>query len=186
MTLRPWLAVLLVCTACHGCNKSGGSASLAAPPGVTPSTLTITSRSFPSGGTIPIDFTCDGADRSPQLTWSAPPRGTQSFAIIASDPDAQSGDFTHWVAFNLPGDTLSLPESADLAAIGAAAGLNDFKQAAYGGPCPPKYEIHHYAFRVFALDTRIDVPPGSSRESVESAMNGHVLGHGTLVGTFSH
>jgi Raf kinase inhibitor-like YbhB/YbcL family protein len=153
---------------------------------MTAAALTVTSRSFVSGGAIPVDFTCDGANRSPQLTWSAPPHGTKAFAVVVDDPDAPSGDFTHWVLYNVPGDALSIAEAADAQALGAVAGANGFGQAGYGGPCPPKYEIHHYVFQVYALDTKVDVPPGASREAVETAMSGHVLGEGSLVGLFSH
>ena len=169
---------------CHGCKSGGPHPS--PPPGMTAATLTVTSRSFASGGTIPVDLTCDGANRSPQLTWSAPPAGTKAFALVADDPDAQSGDFTHWVLFNLPGDALTLAEAVDPTSLGATAGVNGFGQPGYGGPCPPKYEIHHYVFQLYALDAKVDAPAGATRETVEAAMSGHVLGEGTLVGTFSH
>jgi Raf kinase inhibitor-like YbhB/YbcL family protein len=148
--------------------------------------LTVTSRSFASGASIPVDLTCDGANRSPQLTWSAPPSGTRAFAVIVDDPDAPSGDFTHWVVVNVPGDALSLPEAADVAAAGATVGMNGFGQASYGGPCPPRLEIHHYRFIVYALNAKLDVPQGVSREVAEGAMSGHLLAVGSLIGTFSH
>jgi Raf kinase inhibitor-like YbhB/YbcL family protein len=176
--------VLALCVSCHGCKSGGPHPS--PPPGVKAATLTVTSRSFASGGAIPVDLTCDGANRSPQLTWSAPPQGTQTFAIIANDPDAPSGDFTHWVLFNVAGDALSVAEGVDPATLGAAAGSNGFNQQGYGGPCPPKYEIHHYVFQVYALDSKIAAPAGATREAVEAALSGHVLGEGSLVGTFSH
>ncbi len=130
-------AVLLLGVSCNAC-QSGGGGHPSAPPGMTVGKLTVTSRSFAEGGAIPVDMTCDGANRSPQLTWSAPPAGTQAFAVIVDDPDAPGGDFTHWVVFNLPGDALALPEAADVSQLGASVGLNGFNQAAYGGPCPPE------------------------------------------------
>jgi Raf kinase inhibitor-like YbhB/YbcL family protein len=178
------LASLTLGLSCHSCKAD--SVHPSPPPGVTAASLTVTSRSFASGGAIPVDLTCDGANRSPQLTWSAPPAGTKSFAVVAHDPDAQSGDFTHWVLFNVPGDALNLAEAVDTGALGATNGSNDFKQTGYGGPCPPKYEIHHYVFELYAVDTKIGVPAGASREAVETALSGHVLGEGSLVGTFSH
>jgi Raf kinase inhibitor-like YbhB/YbcL family protein len=178
------LLLILSAVSCHAC-KSGGPHP-APPPGVKAAALTVTSKSFASGGTIPVDLTCDGANRSPQITWSAPPQGTKAFALIADDPDAPSGDFTHWVLFNVPADALSFAEGADPTQLGATAGVNGFGQPGYGGPCPPKYEIHHYVFQVYALDSKIDAPAGATREVVESAISGHVLGEGSLVGTFSH
>ena len=167
------------------CRGSGGGEVLA-PPGTTMETLAVTSRSFPSNGDIPVDYTCDGADRSPQLTWSAPPPGTKSFAVVVEDPDASSGSFTQWIAYNISADTRALPEAADPATLGGASGLNDFKRPGYGGPCPPQLEIHHYAFRVFALNAQLDAGAEPNRDAMDAAMSGHVLAVGTLVGSFSH
>jgi Raf kinase inhibitor-like YbhB/YbcL family protein len=148
--------------------------------------LTVTSRSFPSSGTIPVDNTCDGADKSPQLTWSAPPKDTHAFAILVDDPDAPGGDFTHWIAYDLRSDLLSLPEGADAADYGGFSGQNGFDRFGYAGPCPPKGEIHRYFFHVFALSEPLNVKPGSTRDVVERAMSGRVLAEGALLGTFSH
>jgi Raf kinase inhibitor-like YbhB/YbcL family protein len=181
-----WSLLAVVLVTCAGC-KSGPALVPSPPPGVTLATLTVTSKSFPVNGPIPIDHSCDGADRSPQLTWSAPPAGTKSFAIVVDDPDAQgSAPFTHWIAFDVGGDVLALPEGADLATLGASAGTNDFKRPGWGGPCPPKMEIHHYHFRVYALDTRLTIAEEVTRGTIDAALNGHVLAEGTLVGTFSH
>ena len=134
----------------------GAGTEALAPAGKTMETIAVTSRSFPSGGRIPVDYTCDGANRSPGLTWSAPPAGTQTFAIIVEDPEAPGGTFTHWIAYELGADARSLPEGVDLASAGGAAGLNDFKRPGYAGPCPPQFEVHHYSFRVFALDAHLN------------------------------
>ena len=148
--------------------------------------LAVTSRSFPSGGTIPVDYTCDGADRSPQLTWSAPPAGTKSIAIIVDDPDAPGGDFTHWIVFDVRPDALGVTEGADPAELGASVGLNGFNRAGYSGPCPPRSELHRYYFRVFALDEPLGLRLEPMREAVDTAMSGHVLAEGALGATFSH
>jgi Raf kinase inhibitor-like YbhB/YbcL family protein len=184
--MNSWVAGLLVLcnAACHGCESSGGQPSPAS--GVAIGSLAVTSRAFASGGAIPIDLTCDGADRSPALTWSAPPPAAQSFAIVADDPDAPGGTYAHWVAYNLRADAHELPEGADPAQLAFSVGTNDFNRPGYGGPCPPHGEMHHYAFRVYALDTTLDVAPGASRGAVLRAMNGHVLAEGVLVGVFSH
>ena len=175
------LGFLIALTAC----RSGGGEALS-PPGVTMASLTVTSRSFASNGEIPVDYTCDGANRSPQLTWSAPPPGTKSFAIVVEDPDAPSGAFTQWIVYNINADTRALPEGVDAATVGGSSGLNDFKRPGYGGPCPPQLEMHHYAFRVFALNSQLGEGPELDRDSFEAAMSGHVLAAGTLVGSFSH
>jgi len=153
---------------------------------VTLSSLTVTSKSFPSGGTVPVDYTCDGADRSPQLTWSAPPPGTKSLAIVTDDPDAPGGDFTHWIVFDLRPDALAIPEGGDPTELGGVLGLNGFNRIGYSGPCPPRMEIHHYFFRVFALDAPLSAKPGANRDTIDAAMSSHVLAEGALMGTFSH
>jgi hypothetical protein len=164
----------------------GAGTEALAPPGKVMETMAVTSRSFSAGGPIPVDSTCDGANRSPALTWSAPPAGTQSFAVVVEDPDAPGGTFTHWIAYAIGADARSLPEGVDLASVGGAAGLNDFKRPGYAGPCPPQFEIHHYVFRVFALDARVNPGPEPSRDGIDAALRGHVLATGTLVGEFSH
>jgi Raf kinase inhibitor-like YbhB/YbcL family protein len=166
-----------------GC-KSTSSTAPAPPPGVIVAHLAVTSGPIASGGAVPVDFTCDGANRSPPLTFSAPPRGTASLAIVFDDPDASG--FTHWTVYNLPPETLTLPEAVDLSAIGALAGVNDFHRPGYAGPCPPRFEEHHYSIRVYALDARLDLPAEASRASVDAAMNGHVLAQGSLSAQFSH
>jgi Raf kinase inhibitor-like YbhB/YbcL family protein len=147
--------------------------------------LAVTSSSFPSNGAIPIDETCDGANRSPQLSWSAPPAGTQTFAIVADDPDAPSGTFTHWIAYNLSADLRAMPEGADPSSGGGATGTNDFGHPAYEGPCPPRGQMHRYFFHVFALNARVDPPPLPARDAIVSAMSGHVLAEGALMGVYS-
>jgi Raf kinase inhibitor-like YbhB/YbcL family protein len=185
-----WIAsaplLVALCAAGSGCHSASSTGLPSAPPGVTSQRLTVTSKSFSSNGTIPVDYTCDGADRSPQLTWSAPPPGTKSFAIVTDDPDAPGGDFFHWVVFNVRADATSVPEASDFADLGGVSAVNGFGRPGYNGPCPPKFELHSYVFRVFALDAEIAVRPGATADDVEAAMNGHVLGMGALVGTFSH
>ncbi|HEX3771388.1 MAG TPA: YbhB/YbcL family Raf kinase inhibitor-like protein [Polyangiaceae bacterium] len=184
MKTRAILA-LIACAGClGGCGAEGGG-SLAAP-GAGLQSMTVTSRSFPSGGQIPVDFTCDGADRSPALTWSAPPAGTQSFAVVMEDPDAPSGTFTHWIALDISGDTRTMAEAIDVATLGGRVGTNDFKRPGYSGPCPPHREVHRYLFRVYALNAPLTSGPEPSRETFDAALRGRVLGAGVLVGEFSH
>ncbi|HEY8039041.1 MAG TPA: YbhB/YbcL family Raf kinase inhibitor-like protein [Polyangiaceae bacterium] len=175
---------LLLAVAFVGCNAS--ETHPGTPAGVTLQRLTVTSKTFPSNGAIPVDSTCDGADRSPQLTWSAPPQGTAGFAIVADDPDAPGGDFTHWIVSNVRGDVRALPEGGDPAEVGATVGTNGFNRPGYSGPCPPRMEQHRYYFRVYALDAAIDPKAGSTREGLDAAMSGHVLAEGAVMGTFAH
>ena len=189
--LRSQLALLLLAlpsaVMVAGCKGGGaGSIVVTGPPGVAIQRLAVTSRSFASDGAIPVDYTCDGADRSPQLTWSAAPSGTKSFAIVAVDPDAVGGEFVHWVLFNVHGDATSLPDGSDGSDLGGVSGINGFGRPGYNGPCPPKFELHSYAFRVYAVDGLVPPRSGMTADDLLETINGHVLAEGTLVGTFSH
>ncbi len=148
----------------------------------------IGSDTFADGGEIPREHTCDGADRSPRLRWETTPEGTQSLALIMHDPDAPSGDYTHWVLYDITPQTSELdpaaPPSAELP-TGARQGRNDFGRLGYGGPCPPPGPAHHYVFDLYALDAPLGLPPGASRADVERAMRGHVLAHAALTGTYA-
>lgn len=149
--------------------------------------LTITSSSFADGGTIPSKFTCDGGDVSPQLTVSAPPSSAKSLALIVEDPDAPAGSFVHWVAFNLPSTLRDLPEGASARPEnmqGAMQGRNDFDKTGYGGPCPPGNTPHHYIFRIYALDSILQLPEGATKIDLARAARGHVLAEGKLVGLY--
>jgi Raf kinase inhibitor-like YbhB/YbcL family protein len=142
--------------------------------------LLVTSTAFPGNGPIPSEYTCDGPDISPQLSWSRVPPATQSIAIVVDDPDAPGGTYTHWVVTGIPPTTTSLPKAARLPA-GAMAAKNDKGLAAYSGPCPPSGR-HHYRFRVYALDMKL--PKATGRAELLDAMQGHVVASGQLVGTY--
>lgn len=149
--------------------------------------MEITSTSFKEGGDIPKQYTCDGADISPPLAWNGYPAGTKSFAIICDDPDAPRGTWVHWVLYDLPPGASYLPERAPAdktLANGARQGANDFGKIGYGGPCPPG-GTHRYFFKVYALDTMLDLPPGATKPDVEKAMRTHVLAQGQLMGHYS-
>jgi len=149
--------------------------------------LTVSSPSFQNGGEIPKKFTCTDADVSPALEWNAGPAGTQSLALIADDPDAPVGTWTHWVLFDLPAQTKSLPENIskqDQLANGARQGRNDFRKIGYGGPCPPAGKPHRYFFKLYALDKKLDLKAGASRQELEQAMQGHIVAQGELMGKF--
>ena len=149
--------------------------------------LSISSPVFQEGEGIPAKYSCEGQDISPPLAWGEPPAGTNSFALIVDDPDAPGRVFTHWVLFNLPADSRELPEAVPNQpqfSSGALQGKNDFDKTGYGGPCPPPGHPHRYQFTLYALDQLLDLKSGASKQQVLEAMQGHILGHGQLTGTY--
>jgi len=150
-------------------------------------TLTVRSTAFENGQMIPRKYTADGPDVSPPLEWSDVPTGTASIALICDDPDAPMGTWVHWVLYNLPPETRSLPESippTETLDNGAAQGTTDFGRIGYGGPAPPS-GVHRYFFRVYAVDMVLDLPPGATRHELDRAMEGHILAQGELMGRYS-
>ena len=149
--------------------------------------LTLSSSAFKPGGEIPRQYTCEGADQSPALTWSGAPAGTKSFALIADDPDAPVGTWVHWVAYDLPGDATGLPQGVpakETLAGNGRQGVNDFRKVGYGGPCPPPGKAHRYFFRLYALDAPTNLPARATKAEVLRAIEGHVLAQAELMGTY--
>ena len=144
--------------------------------------MQLSSSAFKEGDTIPKQHTGDGKDTSPPLAWTGAPQGTKSFAVICDDPDAPRGTWVHWVLFNLPADTRELKEGAE--PKGATQGKNDFGNFGYGGPAPPKGNPHRYFFKLYALDTMLDLPAGATKAQLVAAMKGHVLAEGQLMGKY--
>ncbi|MBL7065622.1 MAG: YbhB/YbcL family Raf kinase inhibitor-like protein [Anaerolineae bacterium] len=147
----------------------------------------LTSPAFAHGEPIPHQYTCDGEDISPPLRWSDPPQGAQSLALIADDPDAPVGTWVHWVLYNLPAETRGLPEDvppdADLP-DGSRHGRNSWRRLGYGGPCPPG-GTHRYFFKLYALDTVLDLAPGASKKQLLQTIEGHVLAQAELMGVYA-
>ena len=149
--------------------------------------LDIKSTAFGEGNSIPKQYTCDGADISPQLSWSQPPEGTGSMVLICDDPDAPMGTWVHWVLYGLSPDTLEISENIpdDKEVLGGAKhGVNDFHKYGYGGPCPPG-GTRRYFFKLYAVDTVVDLDPGATKDEVLDAIKGHVLAQGQLMGRYS-
>lgn len=152
--------------------------------------LTLTSADFPAGGSIPAIFTCDGANKSPALSWSDIPADTKSLAFILDDPDAPDPaapkrTWVHWVLYNIPPQTNRLHagvRDAELPA-GTQAGLNDWKNTHYGGPCPP-IGRHRYVHKLYALDVVLPDLGNPTKAQLEQAMQGHVKAQAELVGTY--
>ncbi len=149
--------------------------------------LTITSPAIRDGGRIPITFTCHGSDKSPPLAWSGIPQGTRSLALIVQDPDAPDGVFIHWVAFNIPANSKGLdsgiPDRTEIPS-GGMQGKNSFGRTGYGGPCPPSGRVHHYHFRLFALDETLPAGSDMTADKLQELMNGHVKAEAEFVGIF--
>jgi Raf kinase inhibitor-like YbhB/YbcL family protein len=159
------------------------------PPGSAAMAMTITSPAFEQEGQVPSKYTCEGDDISPPLAWDGVPGGTKSLVLIIDDPDAPDPKapqlvWVHWVVYNMPPDTKSLPENASKAGLpqGAALGVNDFKKTNYGGPCPPVGR-HRYFHKLYALDITLDLRKATKPE-IELAMKGHVLADAELIGTY--
>jgi len=172
---------LLLCCSC----KDGEQADSGAV-GDQKMDIKVTSTAFEQGGLIPPKYTCDGADVSPPLQWDAVPEGTKSIALISDDPDAPMGTWVHWVMFNLPAETKELAENIPpdkTLPSGARQGTTDFGRIGYGGPCPPS-GTHRYFFKIYALDTEIDLPAGADKPQLLKAMEGHIIGQGQLVGKY--
>jgi Raf kinase inhibitor-like YbhB/YbcL family protein len=143
------------------------------------STMILTSPAFADGEEIPPEYTCDGADGSPELAIAEIPAGTASLALIMDDPDAPRGTWDHWVAYDIEPVT-SIP--ADVETLGTG-GLNSWGRTGYGGPCPPS-GTHHYNFRLYALDSSLGLPAGLTKDALLAAMEGHVLAVAHLTGLY--
>lgn len=147
----------------------------------------LRSDAFAQEGSIPQKYTCDGQDVSPPLSWSDPPEGTQSFALVCDDPDAPAGTWIHWVLFNIPADKRSLAEAVPKQAKlpdGSVHGKNSWKRTDYGGPCPPS-GTHRYFFKLYALDTKLTLKAGATKKKALKAMEGHILDQTELMGKYS-
>lgn len=149
--------------------------------------IDVSSKAFDQGGMIPKKFTCSGANISPPIRWTGVPGGTKSFALICNDPDAPSGNWIHWIVYNIPPDMRSLPGAYTKQARqkdGTMQAKNSFNMPGYGGPCPPS-GTHRYFFSVYALDTVLDIDPDRANYmQIVSAMQKHILGFGQTMGKF--
>jgi Raf kinase inhibitor-like YbhB/YbcL family protein len=152
--------------------------------------MKLLSGAFAEGGEIPRRFTCEGENLSPPLAIQEVPSGTKSLALIVDDPDAPDPKaprvrWVHWVVYNLPPDTRSLPEAVKAVDLpkGAVEGLNDWKRPGYGGPCPP-IGRHRYVHALYALDKVLPAQGALSRDALLQAMEGHLLAKAELTGTY--
>ena len=204
---------ILLCflfTLISGCTSAATQASpaaqpIATPPVEKPTTLspdstpttaapiiepfTVKGPVLEAENMIPTKYSCNGKDISLPLAWGEPPEGTKSFTLIMDDPDARAVAgfvWIHWVVFNLPPQTRNLPEDLPKTGTlpdGSIQGKNSFGRIGYGGPCPPS-GLHHYVFKLYALDTLLNAAPGATSGAITLKMNGHILAQTELVTTF--
>jgi Raf kinase inhibitor-like YbhB/YbcL family protein len=147
----------------------------------------LASEAFAAEEAIPSRYSCDGEDISPALSWHGTPEGTQSFALIFDDPDAPVGTWVHWVLFNIPAEASGLPEGIapeSTLADGSVHGVNSWSSIGYGGPCPPG-GTHRYFFKLYALDTMLDLAEGASKDQLLAAMEDNTLAEIQLMGTYT-
>jgi Raf kinase inhibitor-like YbhB/YbcL family protein len=152
--------------------------------------LVLTSSAFTHQGSIPQQYTCQGRDVSPPLSWSGPPDGTKGFVLIVDDPDAPDPaapkrTWVHWVLYDIPSTVSGLPEAVTSAKLppGTREGTNDWNRTGYGGPCPPVGR-HRYFHKLYALDVELPDLGAAPKGEVEKAMEGHVLAKAELIGTY--
>jgi Raf kinase inhibitor-like YbhB/YbcL family protein len=174
--MRKSLAILLFAALLvSGCTAGGPQET------IDMATLKLSSPAFSDKGTIPVDYSCQGLDMSPPLNIAGIPLHARSLALVMDDPDATMGTWVHWVVFNISSRTESIPEGSPPAE--ALVGRNSWGNNSYGGPCPPS-GTHRYLFKLYALDTMLDLKSSATRSDVEKAMEGHVLAQTTLVGLY--
>jgi|ERR1051326_7615432 Raf kinase inhibitor-like YbhB/YbcL family protein len=154
------------------------------------SELKLTSAGFAHNQPIPKKYSSEANDLAPPLQWEGAPVEAKSFALTCDDPDAPVGTFAHWVLYGIPASITALPEALPKTETvptlgGAKQGINDFGRIGWGGPCPPRgHGVHHYHFKLYALETELNLPPKATKRKLEEAMKGHILVQAELVGTY--
>lgn len=144
-------------------------------------TMKVSSPAFEEGGAIPSEYTCDGADVSPSLTFRNISKNAKSLALIMDDPDAPMGTWVHWLVWNIPPNSTGFSKGENITYL---LGTNDFGTLNYGGPCPPS-GTHRYFFKLYALDTMLELKKGANKRQLEEAMSGHIIEEAQLMGTYS-
>ena len=142
--------------------------------------MKLTSPAFTHNGAIPSEYTCDGSDLSPPLEISDVPSNAKSLVLINDDPDAPVGTWDHWIVFNIPSSIEDIPKGTEPK---GTAGRNSWGRTGYGGPCPPS-GTHRYFFKLYALDTELNLQEGATKKDLERAMQGHIIAQAELMGTY--
>ena len=149
--------------------------------------MTLTSTAFSAGSPVPVKFTGQGVDISPDLLWSGAPTATRSYVLVCEDPDAPGGTWIHWTMWNIPASVTNLPAGVArdrLLKDGSVQGVTSSGSHGYEGPMPPKGPAHHYYFRIYALNTTLTLDDSTTRQQLGAAMAGHVLSQAELMGTY--
>lgn len=181
MISRKWILVITLILICFYQDKNQSTAQVKGG-----KKMEINSPAFEAGGLIPPQYTCDGQNISPPMSWTNVPAHTKSLALICDDPDAPVGTWVHWVIFNLPADLKELPENTPPQKTlqnGAKQGKNDFRKIGYGGPCPPS-GTHRYFFELYALNTVLNLEAGVTKADLLKTMEGHILAESRLMGKY--
>lgn len=161
----------------HQSQKTGNNYSTT----MNKSAMKIESSALKNNGEIPVKYACDGENVNPPLIFSGIPKSAESLALIIDDPDAPLGTWTHWIVWNIDPAAPGINENS--IPVGAVEGTTSFGKVGYGGPCPPS-GIHHYAFKLYALDIKLDLPPEADKSKFEKATEGHILAQNELMGTY--
>ncbi|MEX0683942.1 MAG: YbhB/YbcL family Raf kinase inhibitor-like protein [Dehalococcoidia bacterium] len=187
ITVCAALALALAVSACGGnddTSSSDGEVTGTLTPAAT-GAIVFTSQAFDSGDEIPVEYTCQGQDTSPPLSWTNVPDGTQAFAVELIDPDA--GGFVHWLLFDIPAELDGLPGTVPKSIAltdGSKQAISTTGETGYAGPCPPRGQTHEYVFRIYALDEPLGLDGGGSARNVQEALALHTLAMSELVGTY--
>jgi Raf kinase inhibitor-like YbhB/YbcL family protein len=170
----------------EGCNNNTIKATHPSDlPSITP--FRLSSPAFNNGDNIPAIYTCDSSDISPSLHWNNPFNNTSTYALIMDDPDAPVNTWVHWIVYNIPAADTALEMHAPVDSTltnGIKQGLTSFRKIGYGGPCPPEGS-HRYFFKLYALDTKLNVPAGLTKQQLLNAMKGHILAEADLMGRYT-
>lgn len=144
--------------------------------------MKISSSAFENPGYVPAKYTCDGENISPPLRFLDIPENAKSLVLIVDDPDAPMGTWVHWLLWNIDPKTTKIEENSKPA--GAVEGTTSFGDQAYGGPCPPS-GVHHYHFKLYALDTTLNLPTLAKKEDLEKTMKGQILASAEIIGLYT-
>ncbi len=179
--------MLQSCTADQSLSQPPAEKPKVMTPGRDEVKFTLSSQAFREGEKIPAKYTCSGQNISPPLSWTEPPTGTKSLALVVDDLEAPFGIFTHWVIFNIEHDIIELPEAVpteEQLPNGTLQCRNSFQRIGYSGPVPPPGNPHRYEFTLNALDRVLDLKAGTSKDQLINAIKGHILAQGKLTGIF--